>query len=126
MPFVVVFKKPGLPLRYDPKTLESACKEAWVAMKQYSDAGPFEAVEVGGLLAETNVINRFETGCDLLFCYTERPDRGIVFREDLRRELKARLPEGIVVNPVPTESWFTDPVWAVKEIEVNLAERIQI
>lgn len=116
MPFVTVAQNPDSLIKYDAIQLEDHCKEAWEAMKYHSDAGPFEAKEVGGLMAfSSNDMTGKPGSCVLRFYYCERPDRGLAFREDLFKELKVRLPRSIDVVPVPTKYWFTDPVWAVKE-----------
>lgn len=116
MPFVVIVQNPDTPVKYNGFQLENACKEAWVAMKHHSDTGPFEAGDVGGLMAlDARVMVGKPGDCVFQFYYSEQPDRGLAFRESLFNELRMRLPQSIDVIPVPTKYWFKDPVWTVKK-----------
>ncbi len=113
MLFVTVTQNPDSPVKQNSTVLEDACKNAWEAMANHSDSGPFEADEVGGLMAFDS--NDGKPGsCVLRFYYPERPNRGLAFRDALLAELRIRVPEDIDVIPVSTRRLFKDPVWAVK------------
>ena len=115
MPFVTVVQSPDSPLKYDPAQLESNCKEAWVAMADISNAGPFNASDVCGAISYNSNLGVNPSVTILQFYYTERPDRGLAFRDALFQELRVLLPQNIVVILFSAHYWFPNPEQSVQE-----------
>lgn len=111
------------------KTLEGACKLAWMSMNFHPDAGgELKAEDVGGFqvlssLLKYSSLKARPHSVNLLFFYVDRGEDfglylGAAVSEKVSRILdrdNANLPHNVTVSAIPTDSarWFADPVWSI-------------